>query len=264
MRQLPGWVWLVLAIAFAGLASYMALGWLQRQAAVPVVKEKPRLMVVVAKAKIVPGGILNAGQLKMEVWRQEDPPQDFFSDVEQVVGREPREPLNPGDLVTRENTGEKREGIIAQMSPDQRAMTVKVDEASGVAGFLSPGDRVDVVAIIDKGEYDKDPLAKILLQNLRVLGTGQKLESRPGDKPQVVPTVTLEVSPAEGERLALAAQEGRISLVLRGRGDQQLVQTLGVGTTQLLGRPAKAKKVAPPPRRTVEVIRGVQREPVDY
>jgi pilus assembly protein CpaB len=264
MRQLPGWLWLVLAIAFAGLASYMALGWLKRQAPPPVVKERPRLMVVVTNAKVDPGSILNAGQVKMEVWGRENSPQDFFSDLEQVVGREARTALNPGDLITRENTGDKRVGIITQLSPDKRAMTVKVDEASGVAGFLVPGDRVDVVVIVDKGEYDKDPIAKIVFQNLKVLGTGQRMESRPGDKPQVVPTVTLEVSPAEGERLALAAQEGRISLVLRGRGDQQLVDTLGVDTTKLLGKPARAKKAVPPPRRTVEVIRGTQREPVDY
>ena len=264
MRQLPGWLWLVLAIAFAGLASYMALGWLQRQATAPVVKERPKLMVVKANAKVGPGDVLNAGQLKTEIWQGETPPQDFFSDAGQVVGREARTALNPGDLVTRENTGEKRVGIITQLSPDKRAMTVKVDEASGVAGFLVPGDRVDVVVIIDKGEYSKDPIAKIVFQNLKVLGTGQRIESRPDDKPQVVPTVTLEVSPAEGERLALAAQAGRISLVLRGREDQQLVDTLGVDTTKLLGRPAMAKKAAPPPRRTVEVIRGTQREPVDY
>ncbi len=118
-------------------------------------------------------------------------------------------------------------------------MTVKVDEASGVAGFLRYGDLVDVVVTVDKGEYDKDPNAKILLQKRKVLGTGQNMESLPGDKPKVVPTVTLEVSPAEGERLALAAQAGHISLVLRGRGDQQQVATFGADTAQLLGKPAK-------------------------
>ncbi len=263
MRQLPGWVWLVLAIAFAGLASYMAMGWLKRQA-VPVVKQKANLVVVVANAAVSPGNPLGAAQLKTEVWNQENPPQDFFSQVDQVVGREARTSLKPGDLVTRENTGDKRVGIFAQLAPNKRAMTVKVDEASGVAGFLVPGDRVDVVVTVDKGEYDKDPISKILFQNLKVLGTGQKMESRPGDKPQVVPTVTLEVTPEEGERLALSAQEGRMSLVLRGRGDQQLVETLGVDTTKLLGRPAKTKKAAPLPHRTIDVIRGIQRQPVDF
>jgi pilus assembly protein CpaB len=155
------------------------------------------------------------------------------------------------------------------LSPNQRAMTVKVDEASGVAGFLTPGNRVDVVVVVDKGAYDKDPIAKLLFQNLKVLGTGQKLENLPGDKPQIVPTVTLEVTPEQGERLALAAQEGRISLVLRGQGDEQLVETLGAGANMLFGNPRQAIPPAPPatprvaPRaRTVEMIRGLERAPV--
>jgi len=145
-------------------------------------------------------------------------------------------------------------------------MTVKVDEASGVAGFLAPGDRVDVVVVVDKGEYSKDPLAKLLFQNLKVLGTGQKLENRPGDKPQIVPTVTLEVSPEQGERLALAAQEGRISLVVRGQGDQQLVETLGADNSRLFGKPRQAPPAVAavsPPARTVEMIRGLERAPVN-
>ena len=264
MRRLPNWVWLGLAIAFAGVATYMALGWLNRKA-VKVVKEKPRLTVVVANAKVGPGTILNGAQLKTEIWQRETPPQDFFSSLEQAAGRQAWSSLKPGDLITRENTGNKREGIITELSPNQRAMTVKVDEASGVAGFLVPGDRVDVVVIIDKGNYNKNPVSKILLQNLKVLGTGQKMEARPGDKPQVVPTVTLEVGPEQGERLALASREGRISLVLRGLGDKQVVETPGVDTTKLLGGDrVKAKEAAPQPRRIVEVIRGIQRQPVGY
>jgi pilus assembly protein CpaB len=265
MRQLPGWVWLVLAVGFAALASYMALGWLKRQAAVPVVKEKASIVVVVTKDKADPGTFLTAAQLKTEVLHPDKPPQDFFVSVEPVIGREVIKALKPGDLITRENTGEKRVGIITQLGPNQRAMTVKVDEASGVAGFLAPGDRVDVVVIIDKGAYNKDPRSKILLQNIRILGTGQKMENRPGDKPQVVPTVTLEVSPEQGERLALAAQEGRVSLVLRGPGDHQEVQTSGTGTSQLLGIPKQVTAAPfPPPRRTVDVIRGIQRQAVDF
>ena len=88
-----------------------------------------------------------------------------------------------------------------------------------------------------------------------------------------MPTVTLEVTPEIGERLALAAQEGRISLVLRGHGDIQLVETLGVDASRLFGRPKKAIPPAPapavapavtPPARTVEMIRGVERTPVSF
>lgn len=265
MRQLPGWVWLLVAVVFASLASYMALGWMKRQAAAPVIKEKTSL-VVVAATQVGPATSLSGPQLKTEVWHQEKAPPGSFGNLQEVLGRVTATSLTPGELVTENKLTPRGTvpGITALLSPDQRAMTVKVDEASGVAGFLMPGDRVDVVVIIDKGEYDKDPLAKILFQDLKVLGTGQKMESRPGDKPQVVPTVTLEVSPEEGERLALAAQEGRISLVLRSRENKKLVSTAGVDTAKLFGRPSKANKLAPSPRQTVDVIRGMQRSPVEY
>ncbi|MBM4300341.1 MAG: Flp pilus assembly protein CpaB [Deltaproteobacteria bacterium] len=270
MPRLPGWAWLLLAIGFATLASYMALGWLKRQAAVqPSVKEK--IYVVRASAKAEKDRPLAEAQPQRVAWDKDYPPEDFFSDLKQVVGRETAKSLTSGDLITRENTREKRTGITAELSPNQRAMTVKVDEASGVAGFLTPGNRVDVVVVVDKGEFDKDPLAKLLLQNLKVLGTGQNLENRPGDKPQIVPTVTLEVSPEQGESLALAAQEGRISLVLRGKGDQQLVETQGADASKLFGRPKKAISQAPPaaatvapPARTVEMIRGLELAPVNF
>jgi len=270
MRQLPGWVWLVLAIAFAGMASYMALGWLKRQANVPVAKVQTSI-VVVAKTTVGPATSLTAGQLKTEVWHQPRPPRGSFGNVREVVGRVTVSSLAPGELVLNDKLAPKGTiaGITALLSPDKRAMTVRVDEASGVAGFLVPGDRVDVVVIMDKGIYGKDPISKILFQNLKVLGTGQKMEARPGDKPHVVPTVTLEVSPAQGERLALATQTGRISLVLRRRGDRKQVATPGVDIAQLVGNPLatseSAKKASlPPARRTVEVIRGTQRQPVSY
>ena len=189
-------------------------------------------------------------QLKTEVWHQEKPPQGSFTTLEQVVGRVAATSILPGDLITENKLAPKGTvpGITALLSPNQRAMTVKVDEASGVAGFLTPGNRVDVVVVVDKGEYNKDPIAKLLFQNLKVLGTGQKLENRPGDKPQIVPTVTLEVTPEQGERLALAAQEGRISLVLRGQGDQQLVETLGADASKLFGKPRTGNPSGSPRR----------------
>jgi pilus assembly protein CpaB len=251
MPRLPGWAWLLLAIAFATLASYMALGWLKRQAAVkPMVQDKSTA-VVVAKIGVAPTTLLTASQLKTEIWHQEKAPPGAFTHLDQAVGRVTATSIMAGDLITENKLAPRGTvpGITALLSPNQRAMTFKVDEASGVAGFLTPGDRVDVVVIVDKGIYDKDPIAKLLFQNLKVLGTGQKLENRPGDKPQIVPTVTLEVTPEIGERLAPAAQEGRISLVLRSRDDQQLVETLGVDASKLFGksRPSPPAKPAPAP-----------------
>jgi pilus assembly protein CpaB len=152
-----------------------------------------------------------------------------------------------------------------------RAMTVKVDEASGVAGFLNPDNRVDVVVTVNKGDFDKDPVSKVVLQNLRVLGTGQRIEKRLGEKPQVVPTVTLEVTPEEGERLALATREGMISLVLRNQQDDQVVHTAGVRTSTLLGEVTRPGPVQEDPGNSppstlysVEVIRRLTKETMTF
>jgi pilus assembly protein CpaB len=271
MPRLPNWAWLVLAIGFATLATYMAMGYLKRHAAVKPPEAKTS-QVVVAKSAIDPASRVSREQLKLEVWHQEKSPPGSFSSLAQVEERVAGTLIMPGDLVLENKLTPKGTvpGISALLSPDRRAMTVKVDEASGVAGFLTPGSWVDVVVVVNKGDYNKDPLAKLLFQNLKVLGTGQKLEARPGDKPLIVPTVTLEVTPEQGEGLALAAQEGRISLVLRGQGDQQLVQTLGADTNQLFGKPRKSTPSVPPiaakvspAGRTVEMIRGLERAPAN-
>jgi pilus assembly protein CpaB len=270
MPRLPGWAWLILAIGFATLATFMAWGYVKRQAAVAPPKTKTS-QVVVAKSAIDPASRVSEIQLKTEVWHQEKPPEGSFSSMKEVEGRVAGTLIMPGDLILENKLAPKGTvpGITALLSANQRAMTVKVDEASGVAGFLIPGNRVDVVVVVDKGEYNKDPLSKLLFQNLKVLGTGQKLETRPGDKPQIVPTVTLEVAPEQGERLALAAQEGKISLTLRGQGDQQLVETLGADASKVFGKPRTATPPAPqiaakvsPGGPTVEMIRGLERAPV--
>ena len=270
MPRLPSWAWLLLAIGFATMATYMAMGFIKRQAAVqPPVKAK--IYVVRATEKVEKETILAAAQLKRVEWDLEKPPQDFFDTVNNVEGRQTAKDLAPGDIITRENTKVSIPGMAEKVGPNARAITVKVDEASGVAGFLTLGDRVDVVVFVDQGEYGQDPIAKLLFQNLKVLGTGQKLVNLPEDKPQLVPTVTLEVTPQQGEDLAWAAQEGRISLVLRGQGDQQLVETLGADASKLFGKPRQAIPPAPPvaatvspPARTVEMIRGLERAPVNF
>jgi pilus assembly protein CpaB len=144
-----------------------------------------------------------------------------------------------------------------------------------VAGFVNPNNRVDVMVTIDKvGEYKDDPISRRVLQNLRVLGTGQQIERRPGEKPQVVPTVTLEVDPGQGERLALAAREGSIALVLRGHKDQQIVHSPGARIASLLhgtdplmtdGNHVKGEEPSKEPvRQQVEVIKGLQRQSVNF
>lgn len=269
MRRLPPWFWLILALVFGTTATVMALGWLKGQSQQqarqqPAIKLRP---VVVAAKDIEAASALSPEQMVIRHWPQESCPPGSFTRPEEVAGRVATSQFKAGEPILEVKLAPQgaMAGLTALVQPEKRAMTVKVDEASGVAGFLAPGNRVDVVATIDKGEFNKDPVSKVVLQNLKVLGTGQSIERRPGDKPQVVPTVTLEVTPEEGERLALAAREGHVSLALRNHANQEVIRTSGVKTTHLMQGPVTTAMLgdngaAPgrfPEARPVEIIRGL-------
>jgi pilus assembly protein CpaB len=268
MTRFPPWLWLVLTVVFAAAAS---LAWIMhRSPPPPAPLEMAR--VVVAKADIGPVARLTPDQLKVEEWPPEGVPKGAFPRVEMLEGRVTAYAFTEGEPLLERKLALKgtSPGLTALLSPEKRAMTVKVDEASGVAGFVAPDNRVDVVVTVDKGDYSKNPISKVVFQNLRVLGIGQRIEARPGDKPQVVPTVTLEVTPEEGEQMALAAQEGRISLVLRGQEDARLVSTPGAVASRMFGgltsqEPAATAAPDPgPQRRSVEIIRGLERRPSGF
>lgn len=238
MRRLPPWLWLLMALVFGATATFMALGWMktQSQRQVEQAPKKPMASVVVAAKDIDAANGLRAEHLSVVQWPQESCPKGGFGSVEEVVGRVTTLPMSAGEPILEPKLAPQGTpaGMVALVSDKKRAMTVKVDEASGVAGFIIPNNRVDVVVSINRGEFSNNPLAKVVLENLRVLGTGQKIiQKEPDGKPQVVPTVTLEVTPEEGERLALVAAEGHISMVLRGQKDEALVATNGVKTSQL-------------------------------
>jgi pilus assembly protein CpaB len=117
-------------------------------------------------------------------------------------------------------------------------MTVKVDDAAGISGFIMPGTLVDVVVTIDprEGSGMQDPISKIVLQNIRVLANGQNID-KPKDEREAntVKAVTLQVTPEQAEKLALASSEGKLQLVMRNQIDQGDEQTKGVNKRNLLG-----------------------------
>lgn len=263
MRRLPPWLWLLMALVFGATATFMALGWMKTQSKrqVEQASKVPTAPVVVAAKDIDAAYALRGEQLSVVQWPQTSCPKGGFGSVEEVVGRVATLPMSAGEPILEPKLAPQGTpaGMVALVPPDKRAMTVKVDEASGVAGFIIPNNRVDVVASINRGEFSTDPLAKILLENLRVLGAGQKIiEKDPDGKPHIVPTVTLEVSPEEGERLALAAQESHLSLVLRSQKDENPVDTKGIKTSRLF----KAGQDSGGPG--VQIIRRQKVEDVHY
>jgi pilus assembly protein CpaB len=123
-------------------------------------------------------------------------------------------------------------------------MSVKVDEVVGVAGFVVPGTRVDVVVTIRRMDDDKEPMSRTVVSNVLVLTSGTRLDQEQAKEgePQPATVVTLAVIPSDAERIALAASEGKISLALRNPLDVDPTETTGVGVTALM----RGGKTAPP------------------
>ena len=152
------------------------------------------------------------------------------------------------------------------MAPGKRALAVKGDKVIGISGFVHPGDRVDVLVSVEDPETKKD-VTKVVLQNISVLATGTDIEGN-GDDPSTTDVYTLEVSPEEGEKLALAATQGRLQFALRNVTDDETVFTRGATIPETLASfraPAQAKRDESKPTSvkgvrkspyTIEVIKG--------
>jgi len=196
--------------------------------------------VVVAKTEIPLGTRISEEQLSLLPIPNGSAPEGAFRKLEDAVGRVAVIPIGVREPVTefklaREGMGA---GLGAVIPEGYRAMTVKVDEIVGVSGFVMPGSFVDVVAVIvpaNQTAAAKGPISKIVLQNIKVLASGAKIDSQ-GDQrePNTVNAVTLLVTPEEAEKLVLAANESKLQLVMRHYGDQEDTQTKGANKDSLL------------------------------
>lgn len=196
--------------------------------------------VVVAKVDIPLGTTLAADHMMMVQLPPGAVPEGAFNSAEKLVGRvavvnvAAREPVTDFKLAPEGSAG----GLSSVIPEGYRAMTVKVDDVIGVAGFLRPGAMCDVLTVIEQpgGNLgDRDPMSKIVLQNVKVLAAGQNID-KPSDEREAeqVKAVTLQVTPEQAEKLALASTEGKLRLVMRNVTDQGDEQTRGVDKRALL------------------------------
>jgi pilus assembly protein CpaB len=214
--------------------------------------------VVVAKTEIPLGTKITADQLALLPIPNGSAPEGAFRKVEEVVDRVAvipiglREPVTISKLAPAGTDG----GLGAVIPPGYRALTVKVDEIVGVSGFVMPGSYVDVVAVIvpvAANAAAQGPISKIVLQNIKVLASGAKLDS-PTDQrePTKVNAVTLLVTPDQAEKLVLAANESKLQLVMRHFGDEEDTQTNGANKATLLDGESVRPLPAPATEKIVE------------
>lgn len=241
----------------------------------------PSSPVVVAASDLAIGAELKASDLKVVQWPANALPAGAVATPEELVGRGvvmpviENEPILPMKLASKEAGA----GLPPVIPPGLRAVSVRVNEVIGVAGYVLPGTHVDVIATVNPSERTTEMTSKVILTDVQVLAAGTKLEQdAEGNKPMTVSVVTLLVNPEESERLTLASGEGKIQLALRNPLDKEAPATRGIRAAALVGTPAPApvtrqgavrKVTAPAPAQapapvvaeptTVEMIRGDKR-----
>ncbi|MDT8403041.1 Flp pilus assembly protein CpaB [Sulfuriflexus sp.] len=179
--------------------------------------------VVVAANDIDVGTRLDKLMLKTVDWPASSLPEGYFGELAAVLGDDAPvavKEIRKGEAVIQYklSTHGARGGLTPRIPAEKRAVTIAVNEVRGVAGFVLPGDRVDVMLTSSAGRKDKHPVTRTLLQNIMVLGVDQ-LSSEKEDTPKVVNAVTLLVMPEEGKKLTLAQSVGDLNLMLRNEGD---------------------------------------------
>src|SRR5215203_5824798 len=249
---------LILALTGAVICGLLAVMLVTRYLASVDTYARDLNNVVVAKTEISLGAKITAEQLALLPIPNGSAPEGAFRKLEEAIGRVAVIPIGVREPVTefklaREGMGA---GLGAVIPEGYRAMTVKVDEIVGVSGFVMPGSFVDVVAVIlpvATAAAAQGPISKIVLQNIKVLASGAKIDS-PSDQrqPTTVNAVTLLVTPDQAEKLVLAANESKLQLVMRHYGDLEDTETNGANKATLLDGESVRPQPAPPSEKIVE------------
>lgn len=253
------------ALSVAGLAGYGVYRFLEQAEASSRV---PMSRIVVAAVDLTEGHVLTAADVRLTDVPTATAPPNAFLIIDSVVGRVTRVPVFtteafvPGRLAPVGSGA----GLEVKITPGKRAMAVRIDDVVGLSGLIQPNSRVDVlVTMKEDANSGQKERAKLFMSNMRVLSVGSEVERGPDGRPMNATTAALEVTPAEAEQLAVATNQGRIQLVLRGYGDPDTVATRGASMSDIsLGRtasaPAPVVRQSAAPRRATPTPQPVRRE----
>jgi pilus assembly protein CpaB len=273
---------LLVAVGAASAASYSVYRVVTRM---PVRQVEVASVTAVVAARAIPlGTVLAKGDVRTIAWPARNPVPGAFSSVDAVVGRGAIVPLAQNEPVTESKLAPKGAGggLPPTIPEGMRAISVRTNEVIGVAGFVVPGTRVDVLVTMG-ADNGRESMSRVVVSNAQVLTAGTRYDqeaAKQEGKPIPTTVVTLLVTPEQAERIALASAEGQVMLTLRNPLDVTPTDTAGVRITSLMAsqtaappRPPVARAAraeppaaAPPPPRpyTVEAIRAAKRseEPV--
>jgi len=255
------------AVLFGLLAVFLAQIWLNNQAderlkSIDAQRKAapPARSIVVAGKPLRFGDELSASALREMPWPDNALPAGAFGKIADLTSSK-RVVLMPIDtneaVLAAKITGPgQRATLSAMLSDGMKAVTIRVNDVEGVAGFILPGDRVDIL-LTRTGEKN-NAVNDVVIQDVRVLAVDQLADQR-AEKPSVVMAVTIEVDPTEGQKIALAATVSTLSLLLRKAGDVAGRDTRRVTTRDLMTAPAQGSHFV-----TISVMRPSKGERVEY
>ncbi len=263
-----------LAAIFGLAAGYSALNYLRnRPAVVEVTPGGETVSAVLASRDLGLGTVLEDSDLQVVEWPAEAVPMGLASSKEELIGRSLIAEVRANEAVLATKLADSDQvGIIPLIPAGMRAVSVATDDVISVSGFVTPQTRVDVILVMQP-PGSSDVMSKVILQNVQAIAAGEEIRKSEDGTPVSVPVVTLLVTPAEAERLALAELEGDIRLALRNTLDIEAVETPGerssrlfAGSLSRIPRPASRGVVSVPTvqESIIEIYRGGARSLIRY
>jgi len=233
--------------------------------------------IVVAAEPLKIGERLDASKVRTIQWPSGSKPAGMFSDISEVANRAVITNMAENEPILADNlaSSDSGAGLSATIPEGMRAVSVSVNDVVGVAGFVTPGTMVDILVTGNTvGVGGSSSITRTILENIRVLAAGQKMEQDREGKPETVPVITLLVTPEDAAKLTMASTNGKIQLALRNTVDTKATNPAPVLQSALFAggapaapaaAPAPEKHVvmhkdAPPPPYSVEVITGDKHE----
>lgn len=237
MSKTVGFLVLFIALVSGLFASATVMKYIQSQRAALTTKSNASMAKVVITQKEIPAGTtITAEHIAVVDRSKETVPASGFANAKDVIGRMVKSTIYKDEIVLNERLVEPGApgGLPALIPKGMRAVTLRVDDTISVGGFVQPGHHVDIVTTVDLRGNENETVSKVILQNIRVLATGQEIERKEEEKSKVVPTVTVLVTLEQAERLVLATNAGTIRLVLRNHHDTSEDPTNGIKLSNLV------------------------------
>jgi len=265
-----------LALAtFSGLvAGYSALQYLEERPSTLVAAEPEDegRFVAVAARDLAVGSVVQEEDVRLVAWPSEAVPEGYAPSVKDVTGRGVITPVRLNEPLLHSKLAELGSGggLPITIPGGMRAVSVRVDDVIGVAGFVLPSTRVDVLVTLTP-PGSQDPASRVILQNVNAVAAGQEIQRDEDGTPMTATVITLLVTPEDAERLVLAASQGRIQMALRNTLDVDTLATSGSRMSALMTGPRRPTPVRPaatrtpePPPSVVEIFRGGVRTLISY